>query len=61
VAVVRIDDAARDALRDFAEANGVSQAALLAALVARLHLSRIDVTEAIEEARAADTEARRRG
>lgn len=60
VAVVQVGDDVHDILRDFANANGVTQVQLVAALIRRLHQKRIDVAEAVEEARAADTDGRRR-
>lgn len=61
VAVVKIDEGVHDELRDFAEAHGVTQVQLVAALIRRLRQKRIDVAEAIAEARAADIDGRRRG
>jgi hypothetical protein len=61
VAVVEVSDDVRDILRDFASSQHVTQVQLIAALIRRLHLRRIDVSEAVEEAREADTSSRRRG
>lgn len=55
VAVVKVDDSVHDALKDFAVANNVSQVQLVAALIRRLHHGRIDVAEAVEDARSQDT------
>lgn len=60
VAVVKIDDDVHGALRDFAEAHGVTQVQLVAALIRRLHQKRIDVAEAIAEAHENDIGNRRR-
>ena len=59
VAVVQVSDDVHDTLRAFADANHVTQVQLVAALIRRLHHKRIDVAEAIEEARAVDTANRR--
>jgi hypothetical protein len=61
MAVVQIHEEVHDELRDFAEANGVSQVQLVAALIRRLRHRRIDVAEAVAEARSADIGNRRRG
>lgn len=59
--MVEVADDVRDTLRDFAGAHGVTQVQLVASLIRRLHLRKIDVAEAVEEARDADTSGRRRG
>ena len=61
MAVVQVADDVAAMLRDFAESRGVTQVQLVAAVIRRLHLRKIDVTEAVEEARDADTSGRRRG
>ena len=60
VAVVQVGDDVHDTLRDFANAHHVSQVQLIAALVRRLHRGKIDVMEAVEEARSIDTANRRK-
>lgn len=57
---MKVGDDVHDTLRDFADTNGVTQVQLIAALIRRLHLRKIDVAEAIAEARDADTYSRRR-
>lgn len=58
--MTRLDDGEHDILRKFAAKHGVTQTQLLGALVRRLHLSKITVAEAVEDARERDVEGRTR-
>jgi uncharacterized membrane protein YjjP (DUF1212 family) len=60
MAVVRMDDGARDLFRDYAAEQGVSVSALLEAIARRVHRGRVDMDEAVSEARAIDAERRSR-
>lgn len=61
MAVVRLDDGARDRFRDYAAEQGVSVSALLEAIARRVHSGRVDMAEAVLEARSIDAERRSRG
>lgn len=60
VAVVQVDGDVHGDLVAFAEANNVTQVQLVAALIRRLGQKRIDVAEAVAEAREMDIANRRR-
>lgn len=62
--MVRVGDGARDLFRDFAEAHGVTVAALLEAIAVRLPMDGRELNESqaavVEAARVIDADRRRR-